>query len=168
MPLQHTDLEGTLEIDSFEMQNQFGAWGIVGDETGRGGLVHLWDKFDIRGQDRILPTATGVIPYPRRMTVTRCDLRLIVIGDIDGVTGTPNADPVAGLAINTEYIRAGILAPVVSSSGLRSAVLTVPGMANRTAFIHVLGTVTQSYQFGFCGSIAVKTLQISIPEGRFA
>lgn len=168
MPLAHTDLEGTLEIDGFEMQNQFGAWGIVGDQTGRGGLVHLWDKFEVRGEDRILPGAVGVIPYQRRMTVTRCDLRLLVVGDVDGVTGAVNADPVAGLAVNTEYIRAGVLAPVVSSSGLRSAVLEVPGMADRTAFIHVLGAVTQSYRLGFCGSLAVKTLQISIPFGRFA
>lgn len=167
MPLQHTDLEGTLEIDSFDMQNQFGAWGIVGDATGNGGLVHLWDKFDVRGQDRILPGATGVIAYPRRMTVTRCDLRLLVTGDIDGVSGVLNADPVAGLAINTEYIRVGVLAPVVSATGTRAAVLTVPGMANRAAAIHVLGVVTQSYQLGICGSLAVKTLQISIPGSRF-
>lgn len=168
MPLQHTDLEGTLEIDSFDMQNVFGAWGIVGDEQGRGGLVHLWDKFDVRGEDRILPGAPGYLAYPRRITVTRQDLRLLVTGDVDGVTGITNTDPIAGLAINTEYIRVGVLAPVASATGLRSALLTVPGMADRTALIHVLGTVTQSYQLGMCGSLAVKTLQLSIPGGRFS
>ena len=168
MPLQYTNLEGTLTIGTVAMENAFGAWGIVGDEQGRGGLVHLWTAFDVRGEDRLLPSATGVIAYPRRMTATRRDLRLLVIGDIDGQTGTPYTDPVEGLAENMEYLRANVLAPVVSSTGTRAATLTIPGMTSRTANIHVLGMVIQSYMFGSCGSIAITTLQISIPGGRFA
>lgn len=170
MPLQNTALEGTLTIDGIEMTNDFGAWGIVGDEQGRGGLVHLWTKFDVRGQDRVLPGATGVIAYPRRMTVTRCDLRLLVVGDVDGQTGVAATNSIETLADNLEYLRAQVLAPVVSSSGTRSATLTVPGATSRTADIHVLGLVIQSYMLGQdCdGSIAVTTLQISIPVGRFA
>jgi hypothetical protein len=168
MPLQNTSLEGTLTIGSIAMQNTFGAWGICGDETGQGGLVHLWTRFDVRGTDRLLPGVTGVIAYQRRMAPTRHDLRLLVSGDIDGVTGTPYTDPVEGLAENLEYLRANVLAPVVSSTGTRAATLTVPGMANRTANIHVLGLMIQSYMIVFCQSVAVTTLQISIPGGRFA
>lgn len=168
MPLQHNNLEGTLTISTISMNPANGAWGALGDETGRGGLVHLWSKFEIRGQDRVLPSATGVIAYPRRMTVTRCDLRLLIVGDVIGQTGVPASDPVEGLATNIEYIRANILAPVVSSTGTRAATLTVPGLATRSANIHVLGLDIQSYQLGMCGAIAVTTLQISIPGGRFA
>lgn len=168
MPLQNTALEGTLTVDSFALQNAFGAWGVCGDEQGRGGLVHLWTKFDVRGDDRKLPGAVGVIAYPRRMTVTRHDLRLLVCGDVNGTTGTPYTDPAEGLAENLELIRAGILVPVVSTTGTRAATLTVPGMSNRTAAIHVLGQVIQSYMITFCQSVAVTTLQISIPGGRFA
>jgi hypothetical protein len=168
MPLQHTDIEGTLTISSISMNPTNGAWAVIGDEQGRGGLVHLWSKFDVRGEDRLLPTATGVIAYPRRITVTRCDLRLLIVGDIIGQTSAPASDSIEGLAANIEYLRAQILAPVVSSTGTRAATLTVPGQSNRTANIHVLGMVTQSYQLGICGALAVCTLQISIPGGRFA
>lgn len=168
MPLVNTALEGTLTVDAFALQNAFGAWGICGDEQGRGGLVHLWTKFDVRGQDRLLPGATGVIAYPRRIAPTRHDLRLLVCGDVDGLTGTPYTDPAEGLAENLEHIRALALVPVVSASGTRAATLTVPGMASRAAAIHVLGQVIQSYMITFCQSLAVTTLQISIPGGRFA
>lgn len=168
MPLQHTTIEGTLTIDGISMNPANGAWGVVGDERGQGGLVHLWSKFDVRGQDRLLPTAAGVIAYPRRMTVTRADLRLLIVGDVLGDTGVPATDPIEGLAENFEYLRINVFDPVASSSGTRSATLSVPGMANRTADIHIIGHVIQSYQLGICGAIAVTTLQISIPEGRFS
>lgn len=168
MPLRNTQNEGTLEISGINMNPANGAWGIVGDERGQGGLVHLWSKFDVRGEDRLLPGAVGVIPYPRRMTGTRVDLRLLIVGDVVGQTGALATDATEGLATNIEYLRTNVVAPVVSSTGLRSAVLEVPGQSDRTALIHVLGLVTQSYMLGECGAIAVTTLQISIPEGRFS
>lgn len=168
MPLQHTTIEGVLTIGGISMSPANGAWGIVGDAQGSGGLVHLWTKFDVRGQDRILPGAPGVIAYQRRMTVTRADLRLLVVGDVIGQTGSIPSDPIEGLATNLEYLRANVIAPVASSTGTRAASLTVPGLATRTADIHVIGHVIQEYQLGMCGAIAVTTLQISIPGGRFA
>lgn len=167
MPLQNIDNEGTLTIGAVAMNNAYGAWGIVGDERGAGGLVHLWAGFDVRGEDRLLPGATGVLAYPRRMTVKRHDLRLLVTGDVVGQTGLAPADATQGLATNIEYLRANVFAPVVSSTGTRAATLTVPGQTNRTADIHVLGMTIQSYMLGDCGSIAVTTLHISIPGGRF-
>lgn len=168
MPLQNTTLEGVLTIGSISMSPANGAWGIVGDEQGRNGLVHLWAGFDVRGEDRILPSATGVLAYPRRITATRRDLRLLIAGDVIGQTGAAATDARVGLATNFEYLRANVLAPVVSATGTRAATLTVPGLATRSANIHVLGLVTQSYMLTECGSIAVCTLQISIPSGRFA
>jgi hypothetical protein len=168
MPLVNNAIEGTLTIGAISMNPANGAWGIFGDERGEGGLVHLWAGFDVRGEDRILPSATGVIAYQRRMTVTRHDLRFIIVGDVIGQTGVAAPDATVGLATNTEYIRANVLAPVASSTGTRAATLTIPGAATRSANIHVLGMVTQSYKLGECGAITVNTLQISIPTGRFA
>jgi hypothetical protein len=172
MPLVNTTLEGSLTIDAVSMNPASGAWGVVGD--GRvGGLLDLWAAFDVRGQDRTLPGATGVIAYPRRMTVTRKDLRLLVVGDVDSV-GAPVADAVEGLEANLEVIRSTVLAPVVSSTGTRAAVLTMPSGATRTADIHVLGLVTQQYMLSSVvdgcsqGAIFIGTLQISIPSGRFS
>jgi hypothetical protein len=168
MPLANTTIEGTLTISSISMNPANGAWGVIGDERGEGGLVKLWADFDVRGQDRILPGANGAIAYRRRITPTRHDLRLLVVGDIIGQTSTPETDTDEGLAVNLEYLRANTFAPVVSATGTRAATLTVPGMSTRAADIHVLGVVTQSYGFGDCGAIWVGTLQISIPSGRFA
>lgn len=170
MPLANYDIEGSLVIDGESMNRP--AWAVLGDERGTGGLVHLWVEFDVRGQDRILPTATGVIPYQRRLTATRKDLRLLVVGDVDE-TGTPVANPTEGLEANLEYLRANTFAPVASSTGTRAATLTMPSGATRDADIHVLGVVVQSYVLGKIiddcaqGAIAITTLQISIPTGRF-
>lgn len=168
MPLVNNTREGTLTIDGIDMNPSNGAWGILGDERGQNGLVQLWTEFDVRGQDRVLPTVTGMIAYPRRMTVTRHDLRLLIVGDVIGQTGAPAADSTEGLAVNMKYIHDNVLEPIASSTGLRAAVLEVPGQSDRSADIHVLGLVVQSYQLGVCGAIAVTTLQISIPEGRFS
>lgn len=167
MPLTHTDIEGTLTIDSIDMENQYGAWGICGDAQGRGGLVHLWAGFAVRGEDRLIPLTPGVIAYPRRMTVTRHDLRLLVVGDVDGETGDPFLDPIVGLQTNIEYLRDNVIEPVVSATGTREAELTMPDLTVRVANIHVLGLVVQNYQLGMCGALAITTLQISIPGGRF-
>lgn len=170
MPLQNTNLEGTLTIGAVAMQNAFGAWGICGDERGRGGLLHLWTKFMVRGQDRLLPGATGVIAYPRRITATPCDLRLLVVGDIDGQTGAAATDAVETLADNLTYLTTNVTLPVVSSTGTRSCTLTVPGQSNRTANAHILGLEIESYMLmPECqGAIAVTTLKLSIPGGRFS
>lgn len=165
MPLTNYAPEGSMTIDGLSMNRP--AFAIVGDERGEGGYVKLWADFDVRGEDRILPSATGVIAYPRRMTVTRVDFRLLVVGDVDQA-GAPVVDSVVGLQNNIEYIRANIVAPVATSTGTRVAILTMPSGATRSADIHVLGVVTQSYGIVDCGSIWIGTLQISIPAGRFA
>lgn len=167
MPLVGYESEGNLTIDSIDMNRP--AWAVIGDERGVGGLIQLWADFDVRGEDRLLPGVTGVIAYPRRMTAKRFDLRLIVVGDVDSA-GAATADSLDGLQANLEYIRSNVLAPVVSQTGTRAAVLTMPSGATRTADIHVLGVITQSYGFttGCSGAIWIGTMQISIPEGRFA
>lgn len=165
MPLVNYDNEGSMTIDGFSMNRP--AFAIIGDERGVGGYVQLWADFDVRGQDRLLPGATGVIAYPRRMTVRRMDFRLIVVGDVNQAGGSVS-DSREGLEANLKYIRANLLAPVATTTGTRTAILTLPSGATRTAEIHVLGVVTQSYGLSECGAIWVGTLQISIPFGRFA
>lgn len=170
MPLANYTVEGTLSIGGISMNRP--AWAILGDEKGTNGLPHLWVEFDVRGEDRILPGANAVIPYQRRITATRKDLRLLVVGDVNSA-GAPVADPNIGLETNLESIRSSVLAPVVSATGTRAAILTMPSGATRTADIHVLGMTIQSYVLGKVidgcarGAIAVTTLHTSIPTGRF-
>jgi hypothetical protein len=168
MPLLNMQAEGVLTIDGIDMNPSNGAWGIVGDERGEGGLINLWTDYDVRGEDRILPSATGVIAYPRRMTATRHDLRLLVVGDVIGQTSAPATDSRVGLQTNLEYLRANTFAPVVSATGTRAASLTMFTGGPRTAAIHVLRVTRQTYHIDECGSIWIGTMHISIPGGRFA
>ncbi len=167
MPLAHNDNDGILTIGTVSMNPANGAWGVLGDKDGQGGLVQLWVEYDIRGQDRILPGVPGVIAYQRRMTVTRHDLRFLVVGDIDGQTSLPVMDQRIGLQDNLSYLHEEVFAPVDSSTGMRYASLEMPGGELREAFIHVLGVKTQTYHLNECGSIWIGTLQIDIPGGRF-
>jgi hypothetical protein len=161
-------IEGTLTIGSVLMNRP--AWAIVGDERGEGGLLDLLTNVEQRGEDRIVPSASGVIPYPRRITGTRHDLRLLVCGDVD-VNGSPNTNVTEGLAVNLAYIYANVVTPVVSATGTRSATLAIPGLANRTANIHVVGLRRREYHISPEPSgpaIWEGNLMISIPAGRFA
>jgi hypothetical protein len=114
-----------------------------------------------------LPSATGVIPYRRRLTAVRFDLRLIVVGDVD-LNGSTNADATNGLAANMAYLYTNVVAPTGATDGTRSATLTIPGQSNRTANIHVLNLVTTRVNLGADSAVLEGALQISIPAGRFA
>ena len=164
--LSSFDCEGTLTIGGISMNRA--AWAVVGDSEGQGGLLPLWVTVDQRGEDRLLPGTIGVIPYRRRATVTRHDLRLLVVGDVD-LNGDPVVNTRNGLAANLAYLYTNVVAPVGTGDGTRSVTLTVFGQANRTGWMHVLGLQVQRYSFGNPTtepSICEATLQISIPSGQ--
>lgn len=157
------DCEGTLTIGSVSMNRP--AWAIQGSENGEGGLLNLITTVEQRGEDRILPNALGVIPYRRRVTKTEHNLRLVVVGEVDQA-GAPVADHTQGLAANLSYIYANVVAPTGTTDGTRSATLAIPGLASRTAAIHVVKLVPREYYLGE-HAVFVGTLTISIPSGRF-
>lgn len=145
---------GSLEINGISMHTS--AWTVVD-------VTVLWMGADIRGADRILPTTPGVIPYRRRMTVTRHSLPMVIVGHVDQA-GLPYADPWEGLETNIDYLRAWIVDPTNSGDGTLPASLTMPSGAVRTADIHVLGL-----NLGIVSRARMRaTLDISIPEGVFA
>lgn len=173
--LSNFDCEGVLTVGSTTVPETASismnraAWAVVGDDTGTGGLLPLWITTEQRGQDRVLPGTAGVIAYRRRETVTRHDLRILVVGDVDQ-DGTAVADHAQGLAANLAYLEANVIQPAYSVNqidGTRAATLTIPGLTTRTADIHILGLVTQRYRLNSTGSLFEGTLQISIPAGRF-
>lgn len=164
MPINAYDCEGTLTIDSISMNRP--AWAIIGDGNGAGGLLQLITTVEQRGANRLLPTASGVIAYPRRVTVTAFELRILVAGDVD-LNGAPVADAQQGLAVNLAYLYTNVVAPVVSATGTRAATLTIPGLTARTANIHVTGLRQAEYHLGISDSIWEGRLAIEIPAGRF-
>lgn len=145
---------GSLEINGVLMHTP--AWTIVD-------VTQLWMGANIRGGDRLLPSTPGVIPYRRRMTVTRHSLPMVIVGYVDQA-GTPYNDPWEGLETNIDYLRAWIVDPTNVGDGTLPATLTMPSGGTRTADIHVLGL-----SLGIVSRARMRaTLDISIPEGVFA
>jgi hypothetical protein len=163
--IENYDCDGTLAISGVNMN--WDAWAIVGDDNGRGGLLNLWIEAEQRGEDRVLPNATGVIPYRRRLDVTPHELRLLVTGDID-LAGQPSTNSKTQLLTNLAFLYTNVIAPTGTGDGTRGATLTFPGMTNRTANIHVLKLEPERYNYVDGSAIFEGTLLISIPAGRFA
>ena len=162
--LNEYDCEGTLTIGG-ESMNRL-AWAILGDDTGRGGLLPLWITTDQRGEDRIVPSSAGVVAYQRRETVTRHDLRLIVTGDVDE-SGVATANAYQGLLSNLDYIESNVVSPTGLTDGTRAATLAMPGQTSRTADIHILQLIARQYYVSDTQALFEGTLKISIPAGRF-
>lgn len=158
--------EGTLTLNGVSFTNP--AWTVCADENGEGGLLQLWGLMsDRRGEDRVLPTATGVVAYPKRRTVTPYSLRLIVIGDVNS-SGVANADDRVGLQTNLAAIKAVIDTASTGTAGTVTATLTRFTGASLTGAVHVLKLEQQRYglsESGKEGSWYEGTLQLSIPAG---
>lgn len=126
-------------------------------------LVELWLPADQRGNDRIVPGASGALALQRRDTVTRRSLRIIVAGDVT-YTGSTSGDAFERLQINIDYLRSNIVAPTGTTDGTRSAVLTMPDGTTRTEPVHVTGMEVGSYSQD--GRWMLATIELSIPSGR--
>lgn len=155
--------DGTLTIGGESMNRP--AWMIGADERGEGGLFQLITEVEQRGEDRLLPSATGVIPYRRRITRTTHQLRLVVVGDVDE-TGADVADHNAGLDANLAYIITNVVAPVASAAGTRVATYVTVGGRSLTADVHVTGLRQKEYALGR-NAIWIGDLLLSVPGGSF-
>jgi hypothetical protein len=153
-----TGASGTLTVASVSLNCP--AWDITD-------LTPLWHDWNIRGSDRRIPGVNGVRPYRRRYDVTEIPLTIWITGDVDRF-GAPQTDAWAGLANNVNYLTTNVVAPTNTGDGTRAAVLTVPGLANRNANIHVLKLQPQRVVGDHSVNVLmIATLTISIPAGRF-
>lgn len=151
--LEHTGCTGTLSIDGVLLNGP--AWDLPD-------LTALWFEFDVRGDDRLLPGSDGVLPYRRRVTVTQHALPMIVTGAVDRF-GEPYADAWVGMETNVAYLLTNVVLPTNVGDGTRSATLTLPSGATRTANVHVLRLAKGLV----LGGRLRATLDLSIPNGRF-
>lgn len=156
--------DGELTIDGVLMHTP--AWNVLR-------VLALWMPGDQRGSDRLLPLTPGVIPYQRRLTVTRHSLPMAIHGEVDQA-GVPYPNVWAGLEANIDYLKANVVAPTGTGDGTRPASLLMPSGATRTADIHVLDLVPgrvvagTNMVTGDEGVGMLATLEISIPAGEFA
>ena len=160
MPATITTTAGNLSIGGVALINSFGAWELTGDT-----LAQLWLPADQRGDDVVIPGASGVKARPRRDTATKRSLQMVIYGDVDRLGATP-ANYVTGLRTNVEYLRANVVAPPGGSSGTRSAVLTLPDATTLTEDVHVTGM--QLGDMRLDGLWAKAVIEISIPSGRIS
>lgn len=135
-------------------------------------LSGLWISGAVRGSDRVIPGAAGVLPFRRRRTVTEVTLEMIVVGMVDSA-GLAYDDALQGLELNLEALRSGVVEPTNTGNGTRAATLTLPSGDTRAADVHVLGMDTGSLVVRKIGGVATHariraTLDMSIPAGRFS
>ena len=154
-------VEGDLTLNDIPMKTR--AWTCPD-------LTPLWMPSAIRGADRLLPGASGVIPYRRRKTVTQysLDFRVAGISTMSGVvtTGTGNgSEEFQQLEYNLNYLRQNVIDPRTfpNLDGTVPGVLTMPSGAIRTANVHVLGFTVNAR----VSHILQGVLDISIPAGGF-
>lgn len=158
-------VEGNLTLNGVPMKTR--AWTCPD-------LTPLWLPSAVRGRDRIIPGATGVLPYRRRKTVTQyaLDFRVAGISDMHGVvvTGTGSAtgngpEEFEQLEYNLNYLRQNVIDPRISPNldGTVPGVLTMPSGAIRTADVHVLGFTVNVR----VAHVIQGVLDISIPAGGF-
>lgn len=158
------DCEGTLTIDGISMNRP--AWAIIGDDRGGGGLLQLLTTVDLRGDDKVIPGAAGVLPFRRRTTATRYSFRLLVTGEVNQ-SGAANANPITGLTNNLKYLWTNVIDPPSTATGTVSAVWTLPDATTLSSSVHVVRCEPTSYAFNDEQSIWEGRLVISSPGGKF-
>lgn len=124
-------------------------------------LAPLWDAANVRGRDRLIPGAAGVIPYRRRNTVSVRSLPLVIFGSYDQ-DGNLATDGRIQLRENTDYLIANIVNPPDTAEGTRFAELVLPDGSTVSNDVHVIGPM----QFADLGPISLRAiLTLSIPDG---
>ena len=126
-------------------------------------LAPLLDDAEVRGGDRLIPHSAGVVPYPRRRTVTRIALPLWIAGAFrwDGVA---QSDTVMGMIINVEYLRANLGIAKQTGDGTVVASWARPDGTTRTADAHVVPPLRVRPQNR---QVTFAVLSLSLPDGRF-
>lgn len=151
---------GTLELDDHPMNRA--AFATLNNFV-------LWTPASVSGDDLLIPHRDGALALRRRRTVTKQQMQLLVVGTVD-VNGDPVSDPNIGLEDNMAWLDTYIFAPVVSDTGTREAVLTLPSGATRTGDVHVenvqLGsTIAGAFTITFDISMPYGELGASVPAG---
>lgn len=124
-------------------------------------LSALFGSPALRGSDDLIPGVAGVIPNPRRITVTTLALPMAIFGERDR-EGVAHPSVREGLMLNIDELLAQVAEPA-TGDGTVEAVWHRADGGTLTADVHVLGLPIRSLG----PTAALATLQLSIPQGRF-
>lgn len=123
-------------------------------------LSDLLRSADQRGGDRVIPHG-GVVAKPRRRTVSKRSLPLIINGNVDQ-DGNAISNYRTGVDTHIAYLLTNLVEPITTGTGTRSATLTLL-TGSYTTPVHV-----EALDIGDREAAIVKaTLQLSIPAGQF-
>ncbi len=143
---------GSLTIGSTSMNNK--AWASLNNFV-------LWPSPDRRGENLLIPGASGRITLPKRIDETGVTLECVVIGDCTSA-GVAHASRSAGLSTNWMTI-AGSLATVTDST--TTASLVMPHGSTITGTVQVVKV--EPGETGVEG-VLTFTVDLILPQGRLA
>lgn len=125
----------------------------------------LYSGASTRGENRVMPGASGVRALPWRADQTMVTITLAIFG-ANRWDGAANADAVAGLWANIAHLQATIIDPPATGNSTRLAVIKRPGVDDLVCTIQVRGFEIDDEPYGT--SAVAASLDIALIEGRFA
>jgi hypothetical protein len=126
-------------------------------------LYALYSGANVRGQNRVMPGAVGVMPLRRRPTETNRTLQLAVYGN-QSWDGTPYSDPIAGLATNIGHLLDNVVNTLLTPLSVVTAQIVGNG-PTQVAAIQVLGFEVDDEMLSPAAVYA--SMDITLIEGRF-
>lgn len=145
-----------LEIDGVPLSTP--AWEHTNIHT-------LYSGAEVRGENRVLPGASGRRALPWRADETMRTLTLAIFGTYSW-DGTPNEDPVAGLWANVAHLQAFVVDNPLTADSTRLATLKRPGATDQTCIIQVRGFEVDDDPYS--PSDIAASIDIALLSGRFA
>jgi hypothetical protein len=124
----------------------------------------LYSGATVRGENRILPGASGRRGLVWRADETMRTLTMAIFGDRSW-DGTPNADPVAGLWANVAHLHAFVIANPLNDDSTRTATIKRSGQADMTATIQVRGFEVDDEPYS--NAAIAATIDLALLSGRF-
>lgn len=138
-----------------------------GWRTVEGSYDELLNSPALRGDDLVMPNASGVRPYQRVVTVTLVSIPLLITGAFDE-DGTPRSNPMTGMMVNRDALRSSL--GIAGGDPDRG---TVPAVFHRgdVSLLDWGGPVTVLGLNGFTvldaiAGDAMVRLDLSIPDGE--
>lgn len=100
-------------------------------------LYALYSGADVRGQNRVMPGAVGVMPLRRRPTETNRTISLAIFGDRSW-DGTTNPDATLGLVNNLNHLLTNVVDPLLTANSTALAQIVGNG-PTKVATLQVVG-----------------------------
>lgn len=143
---------GELEINGISMHTP--AWCVTD-------CIELWLPNAVRGQNVIIPGASGRRAYQMRRDESNYSLPMVITGYVDDL-GDRYPDPWDGLQANIAFLYANIVDAAIAAT--LPATLTMPDLSVRTANVQVRGLNLGNNP----APLRRATLELVVPSGLFS